>query len=683
MSPPRTTSVPFSHDLVESPQPTGAERGVTARVVVLCLALALVLGWVIPVVDYKFFNTFLGATHLPPGAIAALLAMILIVNPLLRLLSQRAAFTRNETLTVYLSCLFSALVPGIGGNNYFVSFIIGSFYYATRENHWFDYFKGLPPWFTPALNADGTYNQYVVESWYNGLAQGQSIPWGAWLVPLCAWAIFFGAAFTMMACLSVMLRAQWGENEALSFPLLRLPLELTEGEDKGKSLPPFFCNSLMWTGFAAAAFIQLLNGLNQYFPDVPFINMNVDTSKMLSEAPWNQIGRVPLLIYPVIIGITYLLSSEVSFSFWFFYWGTKFQLLAAYYMGFQPSTLPQMIGSGGPVFIGYQEVGANFAFAGLIFWAARRHLAHIMRRAIGRAEATPGEKLEAMSYPAAFWGFFVAFSVMVIWGMAAGMSFPLSLLLWTSYLVIAVVLSRVVAEGGLLFVHHTWAPLGSLSQLLGAGVGTLLSPAAGISQATFIEFSTMQDYRGSLMPSFVQTFKLARDRGIAARPLLMLIAGVIVIGMLMSFSMNVRLGYENSGLALQGWLSKWGPQNLGGNVARLSTLNQPVNASAWVWTAVGIGITLLIVSARGRFPWFPLHPLGYLMAYTLPIHYFWFSILAGWLCKTLITKYGGHDTYRKTIPFFLGLAMGDVSMMLFWLLIDGWQGHTGHQLMPG
>jgi hypothetical protein len=34
------------------------------------------------------------------------------------------------------------------------------------------------------------------------------------------------------------------------------------------------------------------------------------------------------------------------------------------------------------------------------------------------------------------------------------------------------------------------------------------------------------------------------------------------------------------------------------------------------------------------------------------------------------------------VPTFLGLTLGDVTMMLFWLCIDGSQGRTYHQLMP-
>ena len=656
-------------------------RGVTGRVVVLSLLLALFFGWAIPVIDYKLTNTYLGATHLPPGAIMALLLLVVVINPILRGLSRRAVLERNETLTVYLSCLFSTLVPGMGGNNYFVSFIIGSFYYATRENKWFDLLKGLPPWYTPALGPHGSYNRAVVEGWYNGLPPGGTIPWGAWLVPLLAWGLFFVAAFSMMMCMSVMLRAQWGDNEALAFPLLKLPLEMTEGTGTGR-LPSFFSTPAMWGGFGVAASIQLLNGLHVYFPDVPSLNMSLDMAPYFSEAPWNQMGTATLFIYPVAIGITFLLTTEVSLSLWFFYWLLKFQLLASYGLGYMPNTLPHMTGGNAPVFLGYQEVGANLAYAGLIFWTARRHLGHIARRAVGRDVARRGETREALPYPVAFWGFWASFGLMVAWGIAAGMSWPVSVLLWTSYLIIAVVLSRVVAEGGLLFVHHSWMPLGSLMGLLGAGPHSWISPAHGLYPAAVTEYATIQDYRGSLMPSFVQSFKLAHDRGIAARPLLALLGGVIGIGLVMSFAMNVRLGYETGGLGLGRWLSDWGPHCLAGNVSNYASLSQSPDLNAWVWMTVGVLLTMGMVLARSRFGWFPLHPIGYIMAFTYPLWHFWFSIFIGWGCKVLLSKYGGHETVRRTTPFFLGLALGDVAMMLFWLLIDGWQGRTGHQLMP-
>ncbi|MGI8756704.1 MAG: DUF6785 family protein [Acidimicrobiales bacterium] len=94
------------------------ESGVTPRVVALCLALAVVFGYALPVIDYKLSNTFLGAAHLPPGAIGVLLALVLVVNPLLRFFGK--SLSRNEALTVYITCLFSSLVPGHGSENFLI-----------------------------------------------------------------------------------------------------------------------------------------------------------------------------------------------------------------------------------------------------------------------------------------------------------------------------------------------------------------------------------------------------------------------------------------------------------------------------------------------------------------------------------------------------------------------------------
>ncbi len=55
------------------PAPKGREGGVTLRVVVLCLTLAVVFGYALPVIDYKIYNTFLGGSHLPAGAVGVLL----------------------------------------------------------------------------------------------------------------------------------------------------------------------------------------------------------------------------------------------------------------------------------------------------------------------------------------------------------------------------------------------------------------------------------------------------------------------------------------------------------------------------------------------------------------------------------------------------------------------------------
>ena len=661
------------------------DGGVTFRVVALCLLLAFAFGYLIPIIDVKLSNTFLGGAHLPPGAIGVLLILLLVFNPLLKLMSKRLAFSRNEILTVYITCLFSCLVPGHGSETFFVSNVLGPFYYATPENKWMEFLlPNLKQWLTPVLAETGKFNTEVSAGWYVG--NSGNVPWNAWMMPLLAWGSVILASYVMLCCFSVMLRAQWAEREALAFPLLRLPMELTEDVDsQGKNpLSSLFQNRLMWIGFGVVVFIQLLNGLHLYFPDVPEIPLTL-SGNYFSEIPWNQMGAPPIFkVLPIVVGITYLLTSEVSFSLWFFFWLMRFQLIGAYYLGFVPAALPTFIGStwGTKTFTGYQQVGGFVGYAMIALWTAREHLKHVARRAFGRAAASESEKREVMSYPTAFWGFVLSFLFIIGWSYAAGMSMLVALVMWGSYLVISLCLTRVVVEGGLLFVQQGWVPLGVISQIAGSGPGTWLPPSS-LVPASFVQGALITDLRAFLMPSFLQSFKLAHERGLRPKPLLALIFAVILITLVVGTLMNVRLGYNSGGLQLNSWFQGGGAQKPASDAKNL--INGVRNATWFnsLWIMVGIAMTWGMTVARSRLLWFPLHPIGLLMSLTYPMHILWFSIFLGWLCKVTISRFGGSGFYRKSIPFFLGLALGDVVMMLFWLAVDGWFGRTLHQLMPG
>jgi hypothetical protein len=110
--------------------------------------------------------------------------------------------------------------------------------FAKAENKWLDFLEPyLPSWFSPALMDGGKYQGAgydAVQNWYVG--NGGAVPWGVWIVPLVAWGLLIFVSYFMLACLSIMVRAQWSEREALAFPLLRLPLELTEDVDRTTSM---------------------------------------------------------------------------------------------------------------------------------------------------------------------------------------------------------------------------------------------------------------------------------------------------------------------------------------------------------------------------------------------------------------------------------------------------------------
>jgi hypothetical protein len=233
-------------------------------------------------------------------------------------------------------------------------------------------------------------------------------------------------------------------------------------DDKSGIVGRFFSDSKMWLGFGLAVVIQGLNGLNTYFSDVPAVALEIPTGPLFTEAPWNQIGGLTLRVWPIVLGVSYLLTAEISFSLWAFFLFHKAQLVMAYYIGYPAGTLPSPTWARGfsKSFIAYQQFGAYFGYVAIILWTAREHLKWIFRRAFGREKALPGEEREALSYPTAFWGMVLAFVFIVAWTTASGVRGDISVLLWVTYLVLAIGLARVVVEAGLIFVHTGWGPLG-------------------------------------------------------------------------------------------------------------------------------------------------------------------------------------------------------------------------------
>ena len=675
-----------AREIDETPALRGREGGVTFRVVALCLILAVVFGYALPVIDYKLQNTFLGGSHLPAGAVGVLLALIVVINPLLKLLRRKWELSRNEALTVYISCLFSSLVPGHGSENFIIPNLIAPFYFATRENKWLEFLTPyVKPWMTPSVGAGGAIDPTVVSGWYQGLPPGVNVPWGAWLVPLVFWIGFVLTSYVMLGCLSIMLRAQWAEREALAFPLLKLPLQMTEGlgETDGHFLTGFFRNPMMWSGFGISVLIQLVRGLHLYFPDFPDFPMSLNTGPLLSEAPWNQMGWIPVAIYPMVVGITYLLTSEISFSLWFFFWFMKFQYIVAYTAGYPVGTMPNADGFPDKLFTGNQVGGCYLAYVALILWTGREHFRHIALRALGRVPKSAGEATELLSYPLAFWGFVLSFALMTGATIVSGVRWDIALALWLSYLVLAIGLSRVAIEGGMLALQHQTNPLGAIARLLNSGPSGWMTLDNGVTNAGFFQSGMVNHMRGFIMPSFIQSFKLAHDHKIARRPLGALIVATVLIAVVVSWLTTVNMGYQSGALTFNHkWWSQDGPKMTAYFVGSMTGSNQGSAPQSWFWLAFGAALTWGMMLMRSRFAWFPFHPIGYIMSLSYPLATFWFSIFLGWLFKSLITRFGGTDSYRKTTPLFLGLALGDVFMIIFWLIVDGWQGRVGHVLLP-
>jgi hypothetical protein len=96
-----------------------------------------------------------------------------------------------------------------------------------------------------------------------------------------------------------------------------------------------------------------------------------------------------------------------------------------------------------------------------------------------------------------------------------------------------------------------------------------------------------------------------------------------------------------------------------------SSLRAPEAPDNWsrLALAVGAGFMLLLVWLHGNFVWWPLSPVGFLIASAYETNRsLWSSVLLAWALTTLIRRYGGLKLYRAMRPAFLGLVLGEYLM---------------------
>ena len=101
-------------------------------------------------------------------------------------------------------------------------------------------------------------------------------------------------------------------------------------------------------------------------------------------------------------------------------------------------------------------------------------------------------------------------------------------------------------------------------------------------------------------------------------------------------------------------------------------ITRPRNPDLQGTAAVGAGaaVAVFLGLMRLRFWWWPLHPIGYLAAFTWGMHLYYMPFFVGWLAKTLTVRYGGLRLYRKLVPAAIGLVIGDLVHEVAWGFIS-------------
>ncbi len=354
------------------------------------------------------------------------LFVLTLVNMLLRRVTPKLALQPGELLVIYVMLAVATAIAGQDFMQLLPATVVHPFWFASPENEWESLFwRYIPSWLSVA-------DKKVLRQYFDGESSFyQSQNFLAWLSPIASWFIFTLALVFVMLCLNILLRKKWTETEKLAFPIIQLPFSMAY---RSRS---FFRNPILWSGFALAGGIDILNGLHFLYPSLPYIPIKLrDISYLFSQKPFSAIGWTPISAYPFIIGLAFFVPLDLSFSCWFFYLLIKGERILGSVAGLSMARFP---------YIGEQSSGAWLALCLLMLGLTRW-------RRTKRDPMPQGNNLgirqSHRNSPLAILGILVGMAVLVGFCLKTGMSLWVIVTFFLIYFALSIAITRVRAELG-------------------------------------------------------------------------------------------------------------------------------------------------------------------------------------------------------------------------------------------
>ena len=642
---------------------SGGDSPVTARAVCLGLLAAGIICLLSAYNDCYLKNTLLVGNHFPVGAIVLVAVLVLAVNTAARRFLHVRGLASGELLLIWGIVGVAGSLSSYSFVGYFPSFVVAPAYYATPSNEYATWIvKHLPDWMVVSRDPNDPALRWFME----GLPKGESIPWRKWAGPIVTWGGFALVLYASNIALCTVFFQQWSKRERLIFPIVYVPVEVAADPGPGQLVNDFFRSRLVWVGIAIPVLVWGYKGLRAYVPGLPNIPLYWSLWGIFPDRPWSEFRLLGAEVFFSAIGISFLLTREVGFSFWFFYvlYRASWVFIA-------------WLGAGGQGFFGnwstgfavFETSGGMFAIAAFLCWSARRSLAAWLRRAVTGRTDPAEDPLPPWLCLLLIGGGFLA---MTGWYALAGAQWWVGAVATATFLVMLLVLTRVVAESGLLFLSGITEPFRFVAGLF---------PASWVSGASLTTLALQrgiinEDMRKIFMPYVMNGLKAA-DQG---RLPLGKVAGVFGIAAVVGLSIGtwsfIATSHKYGATNVETWAAVMAPRyyldeaaNRQKNPPEFATLKvgqKAVFPTNLAHTIVGAALVGALLVLRAAFTWWPLHPFGFVVCATWAVSRIWFSIFLGWLAKTCIMSFGGAQTYRRAVPLFIGLALGEcvISVLL-------------------
>ncbi|CAN5558106.1 hypothetical protein BH11ARM2_BH11ARM2_24820 [soil metagenome] len=633
----------------DEPVMAPATRGFRMRAVVAALLLC------VPVVYAIANQGTSGIFSLMVAPVSALLTLV-ILNIFLRAVSPKLAFSQTDLIVVFIVVSIAGSVAGE-----YSSMLHGGSASLPFHAKWNGTAKdkllpNIPDWlavkdFDLVKDATGGGKSAAYTFSRIGTYLPVWIGFGGLLAAVC---------FAML-CINSLMRGAWCERERLTFPLIQLPVAMCEDGGRGG----MWKSRHMWIAFAVMFSIDILNGLNYLYPNLPAIPVKdlFYIDRAFKDPPLSNMGDFRISIYPFMAAVGLFVPSDLLFSIVVF-----FLLRKATHVAFASQGIPQSTFSGtyiapGPPYFDEQTWGAVLAMFLGAFWVSREYLKEVwrdIRRDFGawflrRGSTSPRPQDGGIRHSWAFAGLLVCTAVVVWYGHVGGLPPYFMIIYFGLFLVFSVVLTRIRAQLGP--PTHEFAffgPNSIMHRFLGTSWLTDAQVANESHMFTFINRLS----RNHPMPYQLEAMKMGGTERLKQRPIFIAAIVATLIGFFLSqFFYQARV-YRTGGIPWSdaiGYFDNTVRERKGPDIIGI------------VMTIFGFALVLILDLIRFKFPGFPLHPAGYVLSMNFGVDYYWFGLLIALLVKNFVQRYYGLAGYDKLRMVALGILIGEYAAETIWM----------------
>ena len=487
------------------------------------------------------------------------------------------------------------------------------------------------------------------------------------------WGVVVALTYMILLCFNLLIFRQWAYNEKLIFPLMELP-EVMVGLDGGETkptdiMPAVFKNGLFWVGFAISAGVMGWNVLcrTDILPGLTQLDLYNSWTPFIRNSMFKALVGARSMVFFTLIGLAFLIPKKVSFSLWFFhvFYMILLMILVACGYGQNESSFPSewwytlnfRTAIGG---------GALLVFAALVLWKCRQVILCVFQP--GKLEnVTEDERRELRVASALFLGG-SALLIFILW-YVMHVNFIYAVCGYAIIIIITIGLVRAVAEGGVLGFQAWTSPFHFIRHIFGFDTKMtaphLFAPLMIYYAIMFLDIKTF------IAPAMANALKIRDDAKMSRARYHIGVVGGILISVIVAIGVAIMMCYEPGQGAdtMHSWFYTMFPKSLFTGIGDISKVPPTATWGLRGWLLFGAVLMAVLLYFRQTSFWLP-HPIGLIMLVNPLMAAYWFSILLGWLAKSLVTKYANKNTYAKVRGLFIGLIIGELLVVFIAMIIS-------------